>query len=67
MKTFIFTQKHGNASVTLSANDFEEAEEALFDIVQGDCGWRVEDEDGEDEDWDEDHNSSLMHGVDNNQ
>jgi hypothetical protein len=23
--------------------------EALFEIVQGDCGWRVEDEDGEEE------------------
>ena len=49
MKTFVFTQKHGNASVTLSADNFEEAETALFDIVQGDCGWRVEDEDGEEE------------------
>jgi hypothetical protein len=49
MKTFVFYQKHGNASVTLSANDFDEAEEALFDIVQGDCGWRVEDEEGEPE------------------
>jgi hypothetical protein len=49
MRTFVFYQKHGNASVTLSANDFDEAEEALFDIVQGDCGWRVEDEEGEPE------------------
>tara|TARA_R110000824_G_scaffold224290_2_gene411970 strand:+ start:227 stop:382 length:156 start_codon:yes stop_codon:yes gene_type:complete len=50
MKTFTFTQKYGNASVILSADNFEEAEEQLFDIVQGDCGWRVEDEDGEEED-----------------
>ena len=41
MKTFTFTQKHGNASVTLSAMNFEEAEELLFDIVQGDCCWKV--------------------------
>jgi hypothetical protein len=49
MKTFVFTQKHGNASVTLSADNFDDAVEALFEIVQGDCGWRVEDEDGEEE------------------
>mgnify|MGYP000963888502 CR=1 FL=1 len=50
MKTFNFYQKHGNVRITLSANNFDEAEEILMDTVQGDCGWRVEDEDGEDED-----------------
>jgi len=50
MKRFTFYQKHGNASVTLSANNFEEAEQELMDIVQGDCGWRVDDEEGELED-----------------
>ena len=50
MRTFIFYQKHGNAFVGLSANDFEEAEEALMDIVQGDCGWRCDNDEGEDED-----------------
>jgi hypothetical protein len=49
MKTYIFTQKYGNASVILSADNYKEAEEALMDIVEGDCGWRCENEDGEDE------------------
>jgi hypothetical protein len=49
MKTFNFYQKHGNVRITLSANNFDEAEEILMDTVQGDCGWRVEDEDGEDD------------------
>jgi hypothetical protein len=51
MKTFVFHQKNGNASVILSAENFKEAELALFDIVKSDYGWRVEDEDGEDEDY----------------
>lgn len=67
MKTFHFCQKNSSVIVTLSATDFEEAEQELFNTVKDDYGWRVEDEDGEDEDWDEDHNSSLMYGVDNNQ
>lgn len=67
-KTFNFYQKNSSATVSLSANSFEEAEQELFNIVKDDYGWRVDDEDGEDdEDWDEDHNSSLMFGVDNNQ
>jgi len=49
MKTFVFSQKHGNASVTLSADNFEEAEKELFEIVKDDYGWRVHDEDGEEE------------------
>jgi len=52
MRTFTFYQKHGNQhgiAVILSAENFEEAEEVLMDTVQGDCGWRVENEDGEDE------------------
>ena len=51
MRTFIFNQKHGcnGVSVILSAENYKEAEEILMDTVQGDCGWRVEDEEGEEE------------------
>jgi hypothetical protein len=74
-KTFNFYQKNSSATVSLSADSFKEAEQELFNLVKDDYGWRVDDEDGlrqeaydnEDDDFDEDHNSSLMFGVDNNQ
>jgi hypothetical protein len=46
MRTFIFTQKNGNATITLSAENYEEA---LKGIVLQPKMWRVEDEEGEDE------------------
>ena len=49
MRTFHFYQKNSSVRVTLSANDLEEAEEVLFDHVKSDYGWRVEDEDGEED------------------
>lgn len=50
MKTFIFTQKNSSISITISAENFEEAEEILNDTVKDNYGWRVNDEEGEDED-----------------
>jgi hypothetical protein len=55
MKTFHFYHKNSSVRVTLSADNFEEAEETLFDYVKSTYGWRVEDEDGEAEEWDDDH------------
>ena len=49
MRTFHFYQKNGSVTVTLSAENYEQAEEILMETVQGDVGWRVEDEHGEDE------------------
>ena len=49
MKTFNFYQKNSSVCVTLSADNFEEAEEILFDHVKSSYGWRVEDEHGKDE------------------
>lgn len=51
MRTFNFYQKNSSVRVTLSADNFEEAEETLFDHVKSNYGWRCEDEDGEDEEW----------------
>lgn len=48
IKTFVFHQKNGNATIILSALDFNDAEENLHDIVEDSLGWRCEDEDGED-------------------
>lgn len=47
MKTFIFTQKCGDAVITLSATDFEDAQTILNELVKDTGEWRVEDEDGE--------------------
>ena len=49
MKTFIFYQKNGNVTVTLSADNYVEAEEILMETVQGDCGWRCDNDEGEEE------------------
>ena len=50
-KTFHFYNKNSSVNVTLSADSFEEAEEILFDHVKDNYGWRVDDEEGEDEDY----------------
>ena len=50
MKTFIFIQKNGNATITLSAANLTEALHDLHDIVISTIEWRVENEEGEDED-----------------
>lgn len=50
MKTFTFYQKNGSACLTLSAETFEEAEEELKEIVKDSYSWRVENENGEDDD-----------------
>jgi hypothetical protein len=52
MRTYHFYQKHGGhgVTVTLSAESFEQAEEVLMETVQGDCGWRCDNDEGEDED-----------------
>lgn len=50
MKTFIFCQKNSSAILTLSAPNFDEAEALLAEEVKDVYGWRVNDEDGEDED-----------------
>lgn len=49
MKTFLFYHKNSSAVLTLSANNFDEAEEVLADVVKDIDAWRCEDEDGEDE------------------
>ena len=51
MKTFIFTQKNSSATIVLSAENFEEALKELEDHTEDTYGWRVEDEEGEDEDY----------------
>jgi type II secretory pathway component PulL len=48
-RTFHFYQKNSSVRVTLSADNFEEAEKELFETVKSDYGWRVEDEDGDEE------------------
>lgn len=49
MKTFTFYQKNSSVIVTLSAPTFNKAEAELFDHVKSTYGWRVIDEDGEDQ------------------
>ena len=49
MKTFIFNDKTGSASITLSAENYEEALSYLRDIVTYPLMWRVNNEEGEDE------------------
>ena len=43
----MFVNKNEPVIVTITASNFEEAEELLFYIVKSDYGWRVEDEEGE--------------------
>jgi hypothetical protein len=49
MKTFIFSDKNGNAIITLSAENYEKALSYLRDIVTYPLMWRVNNEEGEDE------------------
>lgn len=53
MKTFHFYHKNSSVNVTLSAKDFDEAEEILFDHVKDTYGWRVDSVEGEDEEYDD--------------
>jgi hypothetical protein len=50
MRTFQFYQKNGNVTVTLSAENFEEAVQILDVTVLNTYGWRCDDDEGEDED-----------------
>jgi hypothetical protein len=50
MKTFRFYQKNSSACLSLSAPNFDEAEVELGYVVKDVYGWRVDDEDGEDDD-----------------
>jgi len=49
-KTFVFIEKNGSGVITLSAPSFDEAIIELGEKVTEPMGWRVEDEDGEEED-----------------
>lgn len=49
MRTFIFIQKNSSITVTLSAENLEEAKELLFATVKDEYGWYVEVEEGEEE------------------
>jgi len=50
MKTFVFNEKNGSGTLTVSAPNFNEADRIVDEIVKNANNWRVEDEDGEDED-----------------
>ena len=49
MKTFIFSQKNGDAVLILSATDYEDARNILNGLVIDTDEWRVGNEDGETE------------------
>ena len=49
MKTFTFYQKNSSVVLIISAKTFTDAEYELMTIVKDMYGWRVEDEEGEDE------------------
>jgi len=51
MKTFIFIQQNGSAVITLSADNFEDANTELVNLVGSDNfdDFRCEDEEGKDE------------------
>jgi len=51
MKTFLFVEKNGSGTLTVSAPDYDEAEKELAERVKFPKEWRCEDEDGEDEDF----------------
>jgi hypothetical protein len=61
MKTFVFMEKNGNASITLSSENFESAKKELGEKVKYLNNWRVEDKDGEDE-----GENFFQEGEDNN-
>tara|TARA_R110000772_G_scaffold6250_2_gene21917 strand:- start:1798 stop:1953 length:156 start_codon:yes stop_codon:yes gene_type:complete len=49
LKTFNFYQKNSSATLSLSAETFEEAEQDLGDHVSDTYGWRCDNEEGEDD------------------
>lgn len=49
MKTFVFIHKNTSAVLTFSAEDFTDAEEILDMMVIESSLWRVENEEGTDE------------------
>ena len=53
MKTIHFYQKNSNVTLTLSANNMDEAFEIFEDHVKDTYGWRISEIEGEDEDWDD--------------
>lgn len=50
MKTFVFTQKNSGVVIVITAEDFTEAEQILNDTVKDNYGWRVDNEEGEEDD-----------------
>ena len=49
VKTFMFIEKNGDGVLTLSATDFEDANQILEEKVKHPDEWRVEDEDGDED------------------
>lgn len=49
MRTFIFSSKNSSVTITLSADNFEKAEETLFEHVQPHTSWSIDDVKGEKE------------------
>lgn len=50
MKTYVFVEKNGNATVTLSADDEKEANEYLKGLVRYPDAFRLDDTESEDDD-----------------
>jgi hypothetical protein len=48
-KTFLFYEKNGSGTLTISAMDFDDAILQLNEMVTDPMGWRCDDEEGEDE------------------
>jgi len=49
MKTFNFIHKNSSAVITVSADDFVDAEEQLEELVKESWEWSIENEEGIDE------------------
>lgn len=49
MRTYIFNERNGNGTLILSAENFPDAEELMKEKVVHPINWRIEDEEGEDE------------------
>lgn len=47
MKNFVFVEKNGSGVLTISAIDYDDAEEILKNTVKYPNNWKVEDEDGD--------------------
>lgn len=50
MKTFHFDESNGSATITLSAENFDDAKKILTEVGLNVDMWRCEDEEGEEED-----------------